>query len=166
MLYHPPLLPMPDIPVLQHYGAYGVRRKHDVHSGIDLYAPEDEPVYAIEDGEVVYVGPFTGPKCGTHWWNDTNAIYVLGDTATIVYGEVKELSYVIKGTKIKQGHCIGNVVPVLKVDKGKPMSMLHLSMKQRGYDALYDKGIYMLNLDPTSVLLQCKINAERMKNNV
>lgn len=163
MLYHPPLLPMPDVPVLQHFGSFGVRRKHDVHSGIDLYAPEGEPVYAIEDGVVVYAGWFTGPKCGTKWWNDTRALYVEGDTATIVYGEIQEAEHLVKGAQVKRGDQIGTVVAVLKVDKGNGTSMLHLSMKQRGYDTLYDKGIYMLNLDPTFVLLQCKINAQRME---
>jgi len=45
---------MPDFPVLQHHGAFGARRKFNVHSGIDLYAPVGEPVYAVEDGTVVW----------------------------------------------------------------------------------------------------------------
>lgn len=32
--YHPPLLPMPDIPVVLHYGSYLVKRRMDVHTGI------------------------------------------------------------------------------------------------------------------------------------
>ena len=163
MLYHPPLIPMPDIPVLQHFGAFGVRRKYNVHSGVDLYAPEGEPVYAIEDGIIVYAGQFTGRRCNTPWWNDTRALYIEGNTATIVYGEIQEVDGLIKGSSVKTGQLIGNVVPVLKVDKGKPTSMLHLSTKQRGYDVLYDEGIYMLNIDPTPMLLQCKMNADKLQ---
>lgn len=163
MLYHPPLLPMPDIPMPQHPGSFGVRRKHDVHSGIDLYAPHGEAVYAVEDGVVVYSGWFTGPKCRTPWWNNTRALYVEGATATMVYGEIQEFPRFSKGATVKSGQQIGTVVAVLKIDKGKPMSMLHFSMKQKGYDALYDREIYMLNLDPTWVLLQCKINSLHME---
>jgi murein DD-endopeptidase MepM/ murein hydrolase activator NlpD len=158
MIYHPPLLPMPDIPVAQHCGAYGVRRKFDVHSGVDLYAPHGEPVYAVEDGVVVYVGPFTGQSCNTPWWNDTRALYVLGETATIVYGEIREAEGLIKGSEVKMGEQIGTVLTVLKKDKGKPMSMLHFAMKHKGYDLLYDQGIYTMNIDPTPLLIQCRIN--------
>ena len=59
-LYHPPLLPMPDIPIPNHYGAYLQKRKHDVHTGVDLYAEDGSTVYAVEDGEVVIVKWFTG----------------------------------------------------------------------------------------------------------
>ena len=159
MLYHPPLLPMPDLPVLQHCGAFGARRKFDIHCGVDLYAPVGENVYAIESGKVVYSGWFTGPECRTPWWNNTKALYVFGDTATIVYGEIEIVDGIEEGSKISMGQHIGNVLAVLKKDKGKPMSMLHLAMKQRGYDVLYDKEIYLTNLDPTPVLMQCKINS-------
>ena len=50
--YHPPLLPMPDVPIPNHYGAYLQKRKHDVHTGVDLYASDGAAVYAIESGEV------------------------------------------------------------------------------------------------------------------
>ena len=156
-------MPMPDIPVLQHYGSFGVRRKHDVHSGVDLYAPPGSHVYAIEDGVVVYSGWFTGSECNTSWWNNTRALYVEGNTATIVYGEIQENEGLKKGSKIQMGQRIGKVLQVLKEDKGKPMSMLHLSMKQKGYDVLYDKGIYMLNLDPLPVLFQCKLNYQLLR---
>jgi hypothetical protein len=153
---------MPDIPILQHYDAFGVRRKHNVHSGVDLYVPNGEPVYAVEDGIVVYSGWFTGSKCDTPWWNNTRALYVEGDTATIIYGEIQEMEGIKKGTHIEQGRYIGNVVAVLKEDKGKPTSMLHFATKQRGYDALYDKGVYLMNLDPTLLLIQCKLNSLNM----
>ena len=37
MIYYPPLLVMPDIPVGNHFGSFGVQRKHDYHTGVDLY---------------------------------------------------------------------------------------------------------------------------------
>lgn len=46
-IYHPPLLPMPDIPMCLHYGTFLVKRRFDVHTGVDLYAPVDANVYAI-----------------------------------------------------------------------------------------------------------------------
>ena len=163
MLYHPPLLPMPEIPLPRHPGAFGTRRKYDVHSGIDLYAPHGETVYAVEDGRIVYADWFTGEKCNTPWWNNTRALYIEGDTATMVYGEIAENSWLKEGMNVKAGQVIGTVLTVLKEDKGRPMSMLHFSMKQKGYDLLYKQGIYMMNIDPTMVLLQCKINSLHME---
>lgn len=158
MLYHPPLIPMPDFPVLQHYGSFGTRRKFNVHSGVDLYAPVGENVYAVEDGEVVWCGWFTGSNCGTPWWNDTRALYVEGDTATIIYGEIQEIDSLQEGSLVKRGQVIGNVMEVLKKDKGKPTSMLHFSTKPRGYRKLYDSSIYVINLDPVPLLTQCRLN--------
>jgi len=46
---------MPDIPVPNHYGAYMQPRKHSIHTGMDLYAPDGTPVYAVEKGRGIVV---------------------------------------------------------------------------------------------------------------
>lgn len=46
-------------------GVFGAVRKYDIHTGIDLYCESGDHVYAIEDGIVVNVCHFTGPKVGS-----------------------------------------------------------------------------------------------------
>jgi murein DD-endopeptidase MepM/ murein hydrolase activator NlpD len=108
------------------YGKFGAVRKYDVHTGIDLYCKNYASVYAIEDGEVVRIEPFTGKDTDSNWWNDTQCVVVRGRSGYILYGEVKPAVWV--GDKIKEGQILGNVLTVLKKDKGLPMTMLHLEL--------------------------------------
>lgn len=145
------------IPVSPHCGSYGIRRKHDVHKGVDLYAPPGTAVHTVEDGEVIKIIPFTGKDAGCPWWNDTMGIYVKGKSGIVVYGEVKPLPMLKEGVKLVAGTKIATVERVLKKDKGGPTSMLHLE--------LHDKysihtGTWQINkrtpkglLDPTQYLI-------------
>jgi len=177
--YHPPLLPMPDVPIPNHYGAYLQKRKHDVHTGVDLYADNGTPVYAIEKGEVVIVKWFTGEKAGCPWWNDTMAVYIKGHTGTMCYGEITPTDEIIhklkhpedfeNGSKIEMGQVIGHVTQVLKNDKGKSMSMLHFALHKHGLDLQVKHNedpnaddFYDLQIDPTMLLLQMKSKADIM----
>lgn len=110
---------------------FGAKRKYDHHTGIDLYAPEGTPVFSIYNGRVTRVEQFTGEKVGTGWWNDTMAVVVEHlDTNSaplktyLVYGEI--VPAVKPGDIVKSGQLLGHVATVLKKDKGKPMSMLHI----------------------------------------
>lgn len=118
------------LPLAPHPGAFGVQRKHHFHEGVDLYCPEGTPVYAVEDGQVVAVLPFTGAKAGMDWWEDTDAVLVEGTTGVVVYGEISPA--VQSGDGVKAGAVLGHVKRVLKVDKGRPMSMLHLELHTHG----------------------------------
>lgn len=168
--YHPPLLPMPDVPIPNHYGAYLQKRRHDVHTGVDLYAEDGAPVYAVEDGEVVIVKWFTGEKAGCPWWNDTQAIYVKGYTGTICYGEVEPITDNLVGRLgVEKGEVIGYVKKVLKEDKGKAMSMLHFALHRHGLDLQVKNNedpnsddFYDLQIDPTMLLIQLKHKADMM----
>lgn len=118
-LSHPSLYP--DAP-----GMFGAIRKHDIHTGIDLYCPMGTKVLSIEDGVVVDVVPFTGSVANppTPFWNDTYAVVILGDSGYLLYGEIEPT--VSKGDRIQKGQPIGHVVPVLRSFKGRPMVMLHM----------------------------------------
>ena len=130
-MYPVPLIDMLPTPPSQ--GAFGALRKHDIHTGVDLYTFEGAPVLALEDGVVVALEDFTGPQAQSPWWNATQAILIENDNGVILYGEIKILSSLSVGSLIKRGDTLGEVVPVLKKDKGKnPTSMLHLEY--------YDKG--------------------------
>lgn len=118
------------LPISPHCGAFGVKRKHHYHEGIDLYCPEGTPVHAVEEGLVVAVIPFTGAKAGMDWWEDTDAVLVEGKSGVVVYGEI--FPFVREGDRVRSGDMIGRVKTVLKKDKGRPMSMLHLELHQHG----------------------------------
>lgn len=146
------------VPTGDELGAFGVIRKHDMHTGVDLYCDEGDTVYAIEDGEVIAIEWFTGEKVNMPWWNDTQAVAVKGGSGVINYGEVKVNSNLKIGQKINVGDIIGWVTPVLKKDKGKvpSTSMLHLELytEYSGEWTLWPVGAPQPSnlLDPTSLL--------------
>jgi len=110
-------------------GQFGTARRHDIHTGIDLYCELGQEVVAVEDGEVISVENFTGPNADdpSPWWNDTQALLVKGSTGVVTYGEVRSL--VKPGDKVQAGQVIAIVeAPVLKSFKGRPMVMLHLEL--------------------------------------
>lgn len=150
------------LPIGAHPGAYGVKRKHHFHEGIDLYCPEGTPVYAVEDGDVVSVMPFTGARVGMDWWEDTDAVLIEGASGVVVYGEL--VPAVTAGMKVGAGDLIGHVKRVLKIDKGRPMSMLHLELHTHGARQAPEwpvKGNKPETLrDPTEFLLHCHLKDE------
>jgi hypothetical protein len=168
--YHPPLLPMPDIPVNLHHGAFMVKRRHAIHTGVDLYAPPGSPVYAIEDGEAVNIRWFTGKEAGTEFWASTKSIEIEGYTGTIGYGELIPVDGLKIGDYVKSGDIIGNLVAVLPKYKGKPQCMLHMSLHAHGWKYILkdqedqeSEPFFDLQIDPTLLLLQLKNKADRME---
>jgi murein DD-endopeptidase MepM/ murein hydrolase activator NlpD len=141
-------------------GSFGAERKYDVHTGVDLYTAENEPVFSMEDGKVVKVAVFTGPALGHDWWNETFAVMVEGESGVICYGEIK--AAVVEGQLIQRGDLIGYVTPVLPEGKERPdipghsRSMLHVELYEHGAREFVEwklgepcpKGL----LDPTDLL--------------
>ena len=119
-----------EIPQGEHLGAFGTPRKYDTHTGIDLYCNMGDRVHAIEDGEILAIEWFTGPKINMPWWNDTQAIAIKGKSGIINYGEVIVSENLSVGMMISEGDFLGCVFPVLKKDKGRvpSTSMLHLEL--------------------------------------
>ncbi len=159
-----------NIPTGNELGAFGVTRRHDMHTGVDLYCQEGDEVYAIENGVVISIEWFTGPSVGMPWWNDTKAIGILGASGVINYGEVKPDLTLNVGDDVEEGQLIGWVVPVLKQDKGKvpSTSMLHVELytEYNGEWVLWEVDTEQPNnlLNPTQLLLkfitdlnQCKL---------
>lgn len=142
------------IPIGNHCGAFGFKRKNHTHEGIDLYAPQCMPVATVEPGIVVAVVPFTGPHCNMPWWLDTWAVLVEGETGVVIYGEIAP--HVKVGQRLIANEIVGVVIRVLRHDKGRPTSMLHLELREHGrytWDGWYDQRPEGL-LDPTSHLLE------------
>jgi len=164
VIYSPPLKIMPDIPTGNHFGSFGVKRKFSYHAGVDLYTKEGSDVYAIEPGIITEINCFSGPSDGSPWWNNTDCICIEGYSGVIVYGEMSIPKAIQAGNKIKQGNYLGKIKRILKKDKGKPMSMLHIMLLEHGKreDSIeswkHDKPKPEGLLDPTAILMQCMIN--------
>jgi len=147
-----------DVPIAGHPGSFGAVRKHDIHTGVDLYCEPYAIVAAVERGEVVKIEEFTGPKAGSPWWNRTLAVWVhsYDHDRTIVYGEVSPM--VEEGDSVEAGEHIALVRTVLKKDKGLPRTMLHFEM----YEGLPEETAWWHHgqprptglLDPTQLLLE------------
>lgn len=152
-----------EIPLNPHPGSFAQRRKNHIHEGVDLYCQKDDEVLAMEDGVVIKIKNFTGAVVNSPWWNDTWFVLVEGKTGVFNYGEIIPNENLKEGMFIKEGHVIGKVETVLKNDKGRPMSMLHLELYQHGTTdaiiewALDEKKPIQL-LDPTDFLLELTKN--------
>lgn len=112
-------------------GLFGVQRRYEHHSGIDLYCDLGTRVIAIEEGEVVAIEHFTGPDSTppSPWWNSTQSVLIQGPRATLAYGEITVSPTLSVGQTVKAGDIIGIVdKPVLKNFKGRPTVMLHLEL--------------------------------------
>lgn len=146
--------PIPEPP---HPGAFGVVRKHHIHEGVDLYTPEGTPVWTVEEGLVVAVGVFTGPDAGSPWWHNTQYVMVEGRSGVVNYGEVMAADVRV-GEILKPGSLVGHVKQVLRKDKGRPLSMLHIELYNHGVIEPVEWEPRMsrprILLDPTSFLKQ------------
>ena len=145
------------IPTPPHVGSFGAQRKHHIHEGVDLYAPHKTPISAVEEGVVVAIEPFTGAAVDSPWWHDTFAVFVEGGSGVVVYGEIEPQPDLVVGQSVQSGQILGCVVPVLKVNKGRPMSMLHLELHTKNTRQAVEWSVGEPKpatlLDPTSLLL-------------
>lgn len=154
-----PILPFgfTGLPVGDHVGAFGVSRKHDIHTGVDLYSAHESIVFAVEKGVIVAILPFTGEEAGSPWWNDTQAVMVEGESGVVLYGEIFPYWGLKVGHIIYKGECVGHVDEVLKVNKGRPTSMLHMELYTPGTKKWVNWGLGEPKpdnlLDPTPFLV-------------
>lgn len=152
------------LPIPPHPGAFGIKRKHHTHEGVDLYCPQGTPVYAVEPGEVVAIIPFTGRLAipPSPWWRETDAVLIEGASGVVVYGEIQPRVGITIGERFQRGDLIGYVVQVLTKDKGYPMSMLHLELHVPGtrnaYDWIDERPPSLL--DPTPFLFEAAREGE------
>lgn len=145
------------LPIGNHPGAFGYVRKNHTHEGIDLYGSKTALVHAIERGIVIAIYQFTGEAVGMPWWHDTWAIAVADAEGIWVYGELQQPRSVVVGDVVKEGQYIGQLKQVLKVDKGLPMTMLHLERWKKHtspHTFLWQNGTPQPDflLDPTPLL--------------
>jgi hypothetical protein len=101
---HQAMLPLPP-----HSGAFGDARDRHFHEGIDLYAPADTPVLAVEDGTVIAVTPFSGSSTRKDYWRDMEAVLVQGASGLIAYCEFNPLPSLRPAMVLKAGDPVGKV---------------------------------------------------------
>jgi hypothetical protein len=153
-----------EIPQGDHPGSFGARRKYDFHTGIDLYVPGNQIVYAVETGVLLNVEDFTGPDAGYPWWLPTQSILIEGESGVVCYGEILPDKRLKLGNTVFSGQRIAQVVPVLKEGKERPdipghsRHMLHVELYKPG---TVESGLWHLDrsqpknlLDPTEKLLE------------
>jgi phosphopantothenoylcysteine decarboxylase len=162
-----PLAKCNGVPINHHPGAFGFHRRKNHHTGVDLYCEDGATVYAVEDGTVVKVDVFTGPKAGHEWWEETYGIMVEGASGVVNYGEVcqpfdMDGIGIYEGARVKRGWQLGHVKRVLFKDRHRPdipghsTSMLHLELYKHGTRDFADWHDPQKNptlLDPTPYLL-------------
>lgn len=158
-----------EIPLAPHPGSFAKERKNHIHEGVDLYCQKGDEVFAIEEGVIIKIKPFTGTLIQSPWWNDTWCVLVEGKTGVFNYGELIPNEELKEGMQITEGTKIGIIETVLKVDKGRPMNMLHLELYKHGTtDAILEWSLQQEKpehlLDPTEKLLELA-NINRLKNN-
>lgn len=164
--WHFPLLQCSGVPVNYHPGAFGFHRRKNHHTGVDLYTHDGAPVRAVEDGIVVNIDDFTGPKVGDSWWHDTQAIQVEGSSGVVTYGEIVPLRDLHTGKRIRRGEVIAHVKRVLLDGKERPdipghsPSMLHMELYKHGAREFagwrHEVSKNPLLLDPTPYLLDAE----------
>lgn len=157
------------IPINPHPGSFGAVRKFDIHKGVDLYCEHGDSVYAVEDGEIVDTGVFTGPNANCAWWLETFYIVVKGKSGYVIYGEVGvdtvSALMAVGNVHVKAGQRIASVINVLPLEKkradipGHSNAMLHLELLSEYVDPKRKSSDWSLSkprpkwlLDPTAYL--------------
>lgn len=148
-----------ELPIESHPGSFGFKRKNHIHEGIDFYCEENDEVYSVEDGIVIDIKNFTGESVGSHWWNETQMIFIKHKNFCLNYGEIIVNKNIKIGDEINCGQHLGNVKTVLKKNKGRPMTMLHIEMYEKNIKTSVDS--WNLNnqkpiglIDPTIYFLE------------
>lgn len=99
------------MPIPPHSGAFGdVRARHN-HEGIDIYAPPDTPVFAVEDGLIVGVTPLAGAETRGGYWHDMEAVLVQSKSGLAVYCEIAPSKTLAPAMRVKAGDQLGNIYP-------------------------------------------------------
>lgn len=113
--------PVPDsynkeVPQQGMSGSFWENRGDRYHCGIDIFAPENSPVYAIQNGKVIDIGIFTSPETND-FWNKTYYITIkTQQNINVKYAQLCDVSVRI-GDFINAGQLIGKVA--LVIDKNK-----------------------------------------------
>jgi len=124
------------LPVPPHPGAFGDVRPRHIHEGVDIYAPPETPVLAVEDGTIVGVTPLVGAETRNAFWHDMEAVLVQGKSGLAVYCEITPLKTLEPAMQVKQGALLGHIYkkgyknqnPHRKAEDSEHSFFLHLEL--------------------------------------
>jgi murein DD-endopeptidase MepM/ murein hydrolase activator NlpD len=148
-------------------GAFWEDRGDRHHCGVDIYAPEDSEVLAVESGFVIETGHFTTPKQHSYWNETFYLILKTSQNLLVKYAELKQINVRI-GDYVDAGQPLGLVGSVIKKDdvsyedpyyvqelaeKGT-LSMLHLEIYKAPVTSVqpYLAGNYFGDRRPDSLI--------------
>ncbi len=129
--------PLPDcawsLPCGKYYpAAFGARRKYNLHTGIDLFCENMQPLASVEAGKIVSIGDFSNQKDKSPWLNRTRVILIEGQTGVVAYCNVIEKPGLRVGRAVTAGEIIGNVIRINKKRRKNDICMLHLELYKPG----------------------------------
>lgn len=128
--------------------SFGRRRSpftHELenHTGVDLAAPLETPVYATADGVVAFAGQFPA-RPGSTWWRYGNLVMVEnGEGFVTVYGHNSTLA-VKAGQRVSRGDLLATVGST----GWSTSPHLHYEIRRQGADGVWrpvDPLIYILD---------------------
>lgn len=155
------------IPRKGEVGSFWEDRGDRYHCGIDIYAPVESEVVAIENGYVIDIGDFTKEN-QSHYWTNTKYLIIKTDKKLLVkYAELIEV-YVHIGDYIDSAQTIGKIGNVIKEDSVSyedpfylqelaetgNVSMLHLEIYKAPVTIVqpYTAGNYLGERRPESLI--------------
>ena len=116
MLWPVPKSYSQSLPKVGEPGSFWENRGDRFHCGVDIYAPERSPVYAVEDGLVIKLGLFTSPDM-VDYWNHTYFILIHHCSGFIALYAEMDQSTLDNDDMIKKGQFLGRVGRVLNVKR-------------------------------------------------
>lgn len=139
-----------NLPSYSHPGSFAAVRRHDTHTGVDLYGSPGDIVYSFTPGVVESIHDFTGPDAlgvdgkPLSWWLPTKAVTVRLGSQYFVYGEIVPNPYLKVGSRVFPKTEIGTLTPVLPPHKLRSdiphhsTTMLHFEWWEGAWDQKWD----------------------------
>lgn len=112
------------------------------HCGIDIYAPKNTPVVAIQSGKVVLVDTFTSPEL-ISYWNKTFQIIIKAESGLFYrYAELHD-TCVKNNDMIHEGETLGHIGQVLNTERIDNRSPDYIQrLKKQRHDCMLHLEIY------------------------
>ncbi len=130
------------IPTIGEPGGFLQDRGDRKHCGIDIYAPQNTAVVAIESGTVVLVDIFTSPDL-ISYWNETFQIIIKGRSGLFYrYAELNDTCVKIDDD-VEEGEALGHIGRVLNTDRIDSKSPVYIQqLKKQNHDCMLHLELY------------------------
>lgn len=163
--------PLPDsfnnsLPKKNSKGAFWEDRGDRFNAGVDIYAPDKSPLYAVENGKVIDIDIFSNSN--NSYLNETKYLIIKSpEKVNYKYCEVDDILVEI-GDEIAAGQYIANIKQIINpdcIDNNTPffvkelvyedlLSKLHLEMYKSPFTEIrpYELGNYLGEEKPNSII--------------